>query len=51
MTCKWLSDNYSEICTNADCPVCGDFCPLANYPSICTHFAERSEENGTSKDM
>lgn len=44
MTCKWISDNYSEVCTNAECPVCGDFCPLANYPSICTYFAEGGAE-------
>lgn len=50
MTCKWLSDNYSQVCTNAECPVCGNFCPFV-VPDICKYYAERSEENGTSKDM
>ena len=30
--CKWLQD---EICVNADCPVCADFCPVVNYPGVC----------------
>ena len=37
--CKWLSDDDQEICVNADCPVCADFCPVTNYPEICK-FAE-----------
>ena len=30
--CKWLQD---EICVNADCPVCADYCPVVNYPGVC----------------
>ena len=37
--CKWLSDDDQEVCVNADCPVCADFCPVCNYPEICK-FAE-----------
>lgn len=35
MKCKWLSDDFSEICTNGDCPYCADFCPVTEYPEIC----------------
>ena len=41
--CKYLSDNFREICVNDDCPVCADFCPVANSPEICKFFEE--EEN------
>ena len=40
--CKWLSDDFSEVCTNADCPVCAYFCPVTNYPEICKYM-EREE--------
>lgn len=32
--CKWLQD---EVCVNADCPVCADFCPVVNYPGVCRY--------------
>lgn len=35
MTCKWLSDDFDEICTNGDCPYCADFCPVTEHPEIC----------------
>ena len=35
--CKWISDDFSEICCNADSPAVGDFCPCANYPGLCKH--------------
>ena len=37
MTCKWLSDDFSEICVNGDCPACADFCPCVRYPEICKY--------------
>ena len=37
MTCKWLSDDFSAICVNADCPACADACPCLNWPQICRH--------------
>ena len=40
--CKWLSDDFSQVCVNADCPCCADFCPVTNYPEICK-FAEMEE--------
>lgn len=33
--CKWLSDDFYEICTNDKCPLCGDFCPLIVTPDVC----------------
>ena len=40
-TCKWLMD---EVCVNADCPYCADFCPVTEYPEIC-RFEERGEKS------
>lgn len=42
MDCKWLSDEFSAICTNGECPACGDACPALNYAEIC-----RYAENGS----
>lgn len=30
--CKWMQD---EICVNADCPACADYCPVPDYPGVC----------------
>ena len=47
MRCKWLSDDFSEICVNGDCPVCGDWCVCANYPEICRYAEdERGDAMG-----
>ena len=42
MDCKWMQD---EICVNADCPMCCDFCPVADVPGVC-RFEERGGING-----
>ena len=47
--CKYLSDDFREICVNDDCPVCADFCPVANYPEICK-FAEFEGQKRTQGD-
>lgn len=39
--CKWMQD---EVCVNADCPACADFCPVANYPGVC-RFEERGDSD------
>lgn len=40
--CKWLADN--EICVNADCPVCADWCPCGEYaPVICSFYEKRED--------
>ena len=43
--CKWLSDDFTEICTNADCPICCEFCPLVNYPVVCKYYEEKEHES------
>lgn len=40
MECKYLSDSFSEICVNADCPYCCDFCPVTQEPQVCRYFEE-----------
>lgn len=42
--CKWLSDDFSEICTNADCDYRADYCPCTKYPNVC-RYSELAEEN------
>ena len=37
MKCKWISDEFSEICTNPDCDYLADFCPCTEHPQICNH--------------
>lgn len=42
-TCKWMADN--EICCNADCPLCADYCTVADTPGVCRYEdRKRSEE-------
>lgn len=40
--CKWMQD---EICVNADCPMCCDYCPVADYEGVC-RYEERGEDDG-----
>ena len=42
MVCIHLSDEFSAVCVNAECPACCDFCPCVNYPEICK-YAESGE--------
>lgn len=39
--CRWM-DRETEICVNADCPLCADYCPVADVPFVCKH-EDRSE--------
>jgi len=45
--CKWVSDWFTYVCCNADCPKVADFC---NYPmdsqEKCPFFADRDAEDG-----
>lgn len=41
--CKWLSDDLNEICVNADCPYCTEFCPITEHPRCCVYFEEKEE--------
>ena len=29
--CKWMQD---EVCVNADCPECADYCPVPDTPGV-----------------
>lgn len=40
--CKF---NKDEICVNADCLACADYCPCSEYEEICKYY-EESENNG-----
>lgn len=42
MDCKYCKD---EICVNADCPMCCDYCPVPDDPGVC-RFEERGADNG-----
>ena len=50
MDCKWLSDKFTEICTNGDCPACGDFCPCSHYPEICRYSGAENASVGDDED-
>lgn len=41
--CRWMADTFLEICTNADCPMCADGCPVPDTPGVC-RYEDRSEE-------
>lgn len=40
--CKWMKD---EICVNADCPMCCDYCPVPDTAGVCRH---EDREDGDS---
>ena len=29
--------NHNEFCTNDQCPMCGDYCPVPDYEGICKY--------------
>ena len=37
--CKYCQE---EICVNADCPMCCDFCPVVDVPGVC-RFEDRGD--------
>lgn len=41
--CRWLSDDYDEVCVNVECPVCGEFCPVVDFPGVC-RYEDRGED-------
>ena len=40
MECKY---NQDEFCTDADCPMRGDYCPVPDIDGVCQH-EDREEE-------
>lgn len=51
MNCKHLSDRFGEVCVNADCPACTDFCPCVNYPGLCRYFVEVGNEQNRTDNL
>ena len=41
--CKYCTD---EICVNADCPMCTDFCPVSDVPDVCKWEDREPKERG-----
>lgn len=39
--CQW---NHDEFCVNDQCPMCADYCPVADVEGVC-----RFEERGDGK--
>ena len=44
--CKYCKD---EICVNADCPMCADYCPVVDVTGVCK-FEERNKTNAKSDE-
>ena len=44
--CKYCQD---EVCVNADCPMCCDFCPVVDVPGVC-RFEERNKTNAKNDE-
>lgn len=42
--CKWC---YDEICTNADCPMRADYCPVPNDEGVCRYEERITEQKNT----
>lgn len=40
--CKWCLD---EFCTNDQCPMCADYCPVVDYEGVC-RYEEREGTDG-----
>lgn len=41
MKCKWYAE-YEGVCTNGECPYCGDVCPTSEHPEVC-RYAEATQ--------
>ena len=41
--CNWCKD---EICVNADCPICCDYCPVPDTEGVCK-FEDRGKRHFT----
>ena len=45
--CKYCQGD--EVCVNADCPMCCDFCPVVDVPGVC-RFEERNKTNAKNDE-
>ena len=46
MDCKYCQGD--EVCVNADCPMCADFCPVPDTEGVC-RFEDRGGEGAPEK--
>lgn len=46
LVCKW---NKEEFCTNDECPMCADYCPVPNDEGIC-RYEERISDKEIKKE-
>lgn len=46
--CRWDQD---EFCTNADCPMCCDFCPVPDNSGVCKYEDRHKVEYGERFDV
>lgn len=46
MECKWYYTEFERVCTNGECPYCGDWCPTSEFPEVCKYaeYAEKQPE-------
>lgn len=42
MKCKWYAA-FAGVCTNGECPYCGDVCPTSEHPEVCKYAEEKPE--------
>lgn len=42
MKCRWYAD-FEGVCTNGECPYCGDMCPTSEHPEVCKYAGNRYE--------
>lgn len=45
--CKYCID---EICCNADCSYCCDYCPVTEFPEICKYAEEQKDGEVIKED-
>lgn len=45
MECKWYYTEFERVCTNGECPYCGDWCPTSEFPEVCKYAEEKPEFN------
>ena len=43
MECKWYYTEFERVCTNGECPYCGDWCPTSEFPEVCKYAEKRTE--------
>ena len=41
VNCKWMQD---EFCANDACPMCADYCPVAQYEGVCKYEDRRNNK-------